>query len=30
VTVVSALIFRRLDAKPFNPKRVEPEAVQAR
>ena len=30
VTVLSAFIFRRLDAKPFNPERAEPEAVQAR
>ena len=30
VTVVSALIFRRLDAKPFNPARVEPAAARAR
>jgi len=30
VTVLSAFIFRRLDAKPFHPERAEPEAAQAR
>ena len=30
VTVLSGFIFRRLDAKPFDAKRAEPEAVQAR